>query len=432
MSRGRWGRLYPRAWRDRYGEEYEQLLSDLQGGHLLPVRSRLDHYRFGLQLRVAGPAGRRHLLLGVLVALLASGVGLFASTFGGSGGGSYVAPSLSGESGQSVGYGYLNAEGNDAQANMVFAEVAALHPAGVAVAPGCPPLPLPGPGLGSSVASTPAPRTDQEVASGNLGTVRYRLDMPTLSSSPSLSLLASELAAIRVNFDGHSFAFCPGDQLFQVAKNLAPFPFLNLVEIGNEVIAYGFVPSSSTIRLSVSIAGLTFPAGTPRLAKGPAALSFFAEVVPGEGCPREISLDYDVLTAEYNLTGAEHFGPGYLFECAAVASFVPMSSKQSGVWMGGGPRSCGTVASLSSNSLVLDSRYWPPLHVSIPEGTPVYLGNLSAPTYLGNNVEKLSWSLPADRTLAAGDSVYVSGTISTTTAEASALLVGTSCVSVSP
>jgi hypothetical protein len=432
MTANRWRHLYPRAWRERYGEEYEQLLSDLEGGHLLPIRSRVDHYRFGLELRVVDTTRHRRLLFVAFVALFASGLGLFASTFHGSDAGSYVAPSLSAEAGQSVGYGYLDAQGNDAQSDALYAEMEALGPARIPVAPGCPALPIPRIGLGTSVASTSPPRTDIEVSAGNLGAVTYRLDMPTLSPSPSLLLLASELAATRVSFDRHWFAFCPEYQFFEVAKNLAPFPFLNLVEIGNEVIAFGFAASSSTIRLSVSAAGLTLPAGAPRFTKGPGALSFFAEIVPGDGCPREMWLDYDVLTPEYNLTGAEHFGQGYLFDCAPIVSFVPMSGRPSGVWMGGSPRSCGTVSSLSSNSLVLETPYWPPLHVSIPAATPLYLGNLDTPTYLGNNLRRLSWSLPSDRALARGESVYVSGTISTTTALASSLLVGTPCDATGP
>jgi hypothetical protein len=412
VSTGRWRRLYPRAWRDRYGAEYDQLLSDLEGGHLLPTRSRLDHYRFGVQLRVADPAGRRCLLVLALVALLASGLGLFASTLGGSGGGTYTSPSLLGQTSQSVGSDYFDAQWS----NSVEGEIHALDAKGVAVAPDCPSLSSLPLGVGISVASTPPPRTDQEVASGNLGTVAYQLDMPTLSTSPSLSGLASELAAIRVSFDRHSFAFCPEQQFFQVAiSNLEPFPFLNLVVVGNEAIAYGFAPSLSKIRLSVPFAPQSRATGTPRLAKGPGALSFFVEEMPGAGC--EDSLNYRVLTPEYDLTGAEYFGGDLLIGCT---SFEPMSGTRSGIFMGGSPRSCGTVASLSSNSLVLDSPYRSALHVIIPEGTPVYL----------DDVDNNSWTRATASALARGSSVYVSGRISTTTAVASTLFIDASCGSI--
>ena len=78
------------------------------------------------------------------------------------------------------------------------------------------------------------------------------------------------------------------------------------------------------------------------------------------------------------------------------------------------------MASLTSNSLVLDSPFRSALHVSMSEETPVYL----------DDVDDNGWTRATASALARGSSVYVSGQISTTTAVASSLFIDASCASI--
>ena len=74
-------RLYPRRWRQRYGEEFEQLLADLtdSGGRagwrvaLDVARGALDahiHGRYGMRRLFAVPAVRRGIFDGVILSVL--------------------------------------------------------------------------------------------------------------------------------------------------------------------------------------------------------------------------------------------------------------------------------------------------------------------------------------------------------------------------
>ena len=49
---GRWLRCYPRAWRDRYGEELQELIVATSGNGALPMRVRLDLARGGMRERL--------------------------------------------------------------------------------------------------------------------------------------------------------------------------------------------------------------------------------------------------------------------------------------------------------------------------------------------------------------------------------------------
>src|SRR5262245_30767453 len=68
-------RLYPRGWRERYGEEYAQLLADLAGQRrwwlVFDVgRGAVDAHlrgRFGVRRFFADPAVRRGILDGLIV-----------------------------------------------------------------------------------------------------------------------------------------------------------------------------------------------------------------------------------------------------------------------------------------------------------------------------------------------------------------------------
>ncbi len=81
-STARWLRAFPRAWRDRYGEEVRALIEDLEGDDDLRAVDRLDLLRSGLRTRthsrprlaVLVAASCSLALAGTLVGLGSSGV----------------------------------------------------------------------------------------------------------------------------------------------------------------------------------------------------------------------------------------------------------------------------------------------------------------------------------------------------------------------
>lgn len=76
MTHTHWRRWYPRPWRARYGEEYQQLLDDLQSQEQLSWRTELDIVQSGLSLRRSYPTGRRRHLIAAVSMILAMVLGL--------------------------------------------------------------------------------------------------------------------------------------------------------------------------------------------------------------------------------------------------------------------------------------------------------------------------------------------------------------------
>ena len=71
-----WRVWYPRSWRDRYGEEYEQLLADIQAEHGLTWRGEFDVVRSGLSLHQFFPSHRSRPLVIVGSVVVTSCFGL--------------------------------------------------------------------------------------------------------------------------------------------------------------------------------------------------------------------------------------------------------------------------------------------------------------------------------------------------------------------
>ncbi len=77
MKKRLWKRWYPRSWRNRYGEEYEQLLEDLAADNQMTWRSEVNVAQTGLALRRVYPGRRIALGIGTaaIVAVVAFAVG---------------------------------------------------------------------------------------------------------------------------------------------------------------------------------------------------------------------------------------------------------------------------------------------------------------------------------------------------------------------
>jgi len=395
----RWKRWYPKSWRARYGEEYGQLLEDLEAEHRLSPRDQLDIYRSGLVLHGASPDGRRRIMvLAMAVAIIGTGLGLGLGLGGGGSVASktYVAPLLTAVPVSSARPARLTLSVKSCPVNL---DGQLLGPSGVPVEDSyyweAPPLP-----------------PSREFSSGTIDGISWRIYAPQPSSTRS-SLLA-RLDTGGLDLDGHWYSLC---ELFNASLSLPGqftgdsaiwAPTFTLVDISGRAVAYGIFPTATQLRLHEAGGPTLYPAV---IESGAGPFSLFLGVLPGNACQLS-TLEVSDVTLRSGWQGSETLEPS---RCTSFRPLTPPS-------LGGGPvsRNTGTVAAVGANSIVVSSEGWPTLHVSIESGTRILL---DGPNWRKGTLSEVKRC----------DFVYVAGTISPTTAMASAVyVVGPGPLSCSP
>jgi hypothetical protein len=369
MKRPSWRVFFPRSWRERYGEEFDQLLEDLEEEHRLTAGTALNVAGAGIRLHSSRPDGRLRLIAAAAVVLVGSlGVvlGLILSTATtGLSADTFVAPPLQ---------------------------------------------PPSDPGIPSDVVINYELYVDcessslalQQLASGRTGGIVWSIAVPR--TTPGGTALIDRLAYGALTLDGVSLPLCsivtqsvrlePRDDAIRVGA------YFNVINVDGRAIAYGLLPEGD----SVVIRGLGDATHPVLIRKGIWGLSLFIATFQKSLCG-DVALQVQGSSLQLKWVGGSRFNSS---GCSVGRPLEPVAFGINTT----GLRNSGKVTRISGGVVFVANPQWPTLRVQLSSSTRIYAETDAGQSLLSN----ASYIRP-------GDSVYVSGVIGATSAQATAIYV---------
>jgi hypothetical protein len=372
MKRTRWRLFYPRSWRERYGEEFDQLLEDLEDQQRFAPGTVLNVAAAGIRLHPSRADGRRRLVAAAaVVAFGASGVVVGLRTSSPTTtltAGSFVAPML-------PLYRPLGPPLSDAQ--LTF---------DLNVQCGSKTLPI------------------VPFAAGHTSGIAWSIAVPR--TAPGGPLLLDRLAYGTLTLAGVSVPLC---QLLNLAVRFAATDHgaifgatFGIMNIGSRALAYGLVPDGD----KVVIRGLGSATRPVAIRRGISGYSLFLATFQTRLCG-DVMLHLQGSSPQVKWTGESRFNS------SGCSSGLPIQPVGSGTTLVG-IRNSGEVARISNGTVFVTTPSWPVLRVHLTSSTRLYLE-----TKAGES------PLPKSYVIRGGDFVYVSGLIGPTSAHATALYIST-------
>jgi hypothetical protein len=364
-----WRLFFPRSWIERYGEEFDQLLEDLEEEHRLTAGTALNVAGAGIRLHSLGLDGRVRLVAAaavVLVGSLAVVLGLTLSTATtGLSADTFVVPPLQQHSGPAlpsdvvINYElYVDCESN--------------------------PLAL------------------QQLASGRTAGIAWSIAVPR--TTPGGTALIDRLAYGALTLDGVSLPLCsivtqsvrlePRNDAIRVGA------YFNVINVDGRAIAYGLLPEGD----NVVIRGLGAATHPVLIRKGIWGLSLFLATFQKSLCG-DVALRVQGSSLQLKWVGGSRFNSS---GCSAGLRLEPVAFGINTT----GLRNSGKVTRISGGVVFVTNPQWPTLRVHLSSSTRIYseTGEGESP-------------LPNASYIRPGDSVYVSGVIGETSAQATAIYI---------
>lgn len=364
-----WRVFFPRSWRERYGEEFDQLLEDLGEEHRLTAGTALNVAGAGIRLHSSRPDGRLRLIAAAAVVLvgslgLALGLNLSTATTELSAD-TFVAPPLQPHAGPALpSDAVINYELYvDCESNSLALE---------------------------------------QLASGRSGGVAWSIAVPR--TTPGGTALIDRLAYGAITLDGVSVPLCsivtqsvrlePRGDAIRVGAHF------NVVNVGGRAIAYGLIPEGDNVVIR-GLGDATYPV---LIRKGIWDLSLFIATFQKSLCG-DVALQVQGSSLQLKWVG------GSRFNSSGCSAGLPLEPVAFGINTTG-LRNSGKVTRISGGVVFVANPQWPTLRVQLSSSTRIYFetGDEESP-------------LPNASYIRPGDSVYVSGLIGATFAQATAIYI---------
>jgi hypothetical protein len=369
MKRPSWQVFFPRSWRERYGEEFDQLLEDLDEEHRLTAGTALNVAGAGIRLHSSRPDGRVRFAAGaavVLVVLLGVVLGLSLSiATTGLSAATFVAPPLQPHAGPAIPSDvvinyelYVQCESNT--------------------------LAL------------------QQLASGRTSGVAWSIAVPR--TTPGGTTLVDRLAYGDLTIEGTRLPLCSivtQSVRFGSTGNAIPLgAHFNVINVDGRAVAYGLIPEGD----NVVIRGLGDATHPVLIRKGIWDLSLFLATFQKSLCG-DVALHVQGSSLQLKWVGESQFNSS---GCSVGRPLDPVgySTKTTGL------RNIGKVTRIGGGVVFVTDPGWPTLRVQLSSSTRIYSEKGAGESRLPN----ASYIRP-------GDSVYVSGVIGATSAQATAIYI---------